>query len=31
MIENVLKIVKDPTNSEISAKISSAVEKNDSD
>ena len=30
VIENVLKIVKPPTNSEIDAKISSAVEMNDS-
>ena len=30
MIENVLKIVNPPTNSEIAAKISSAVEMNDS-
>jgi len=30
VIENVLKIVNAPTNSEIAAKISSAVEMNDS-
>ena len=30
MIENVLKIVKPPTNSEMKANTSSAVEKNDS-
>ena len=30
MIENVLKIVNAPTNSEMKAKTSSAVEKNDS-
>ena len=30
MIENVLKMVNAPTNSEMNAKTSSAVEKNDS-